>query len=452
MLNDMVAVTLMKVAGTALWLAYTVLLARLLSAGDYGLVMYAITVLSIAGPLTCFGLNSAMLRHGSVYWGQGRPAALAALLAEARRTIALASLVGAVAVAIVFHAALGIGQGVGWTTVAIVAVALPLYGAMDLHRETLRALDRLIAGFLGFNVLRSLIPGVLAAGLAALGWLSVDTALAAFAGGLLVIGLLDARRIAVTAGGAKSAEGGAGAGPSDRRDWYRIARPMVLSEALVHWIARGDVLIVGALLDLKAAAIYLTAQRLAVLVTFVVDAVRLTLEPKIARRFSQNDHAGMQRLLAWGSLASFVTGVPAVLALAGAGWLLLGLYGPEFQEGWAVLAILALGQLSTVLAGPISAVLRMTGLERPLTATLAAGAIGQSIAVPVGIAVGGVEGAAVGASLVAVASNLAYLAIARRRLGLRCGPGSGMFEPALVRSAAGEVRARVAGVFRGHWR
>ena len=66
MLNDMVAVTLMKVAGTALWLAYTVLLARLLTAGDYGLVMYAVTVLSIAGPLTCFGLNSAMLRHGSV--------------------------------------------------------------------------------------------------------------------------------------------------------------------------------------------------------------------------------------------------------------------------------------------------------------------------------------------------------------------------------------------------
>ena len=426
MLNDMVAVTFMKVAGTALWLLYTVLLARLLSADEYGLVMYAVTVLTIAGPLTCFGLNSAMLRHGSVYWDQGRPAALLGLLGEARRTIVLASLPAALLVAAVFEAALGIGTGVPWSVVAIVALGLPLYGTMDLHRETLRALDRVLAGFLGFNILRSLIPGVVAAG------------------PLVVIAVIDARRIGRVAGDVAPVRD-----RDDRAAWYRIARPMVLAEALGYWIARGDVVIVGALLDLRAAAIYLTAQRLAVLVTFVVDAVRLTLEPMVARRHADRDHQGLQDLMARGSLVAFATGTPIALAIAGGGWLLLGLYGPDFQSGWAVLTILTVGQMTTVLAGSVSAVLRMTGLERPLTVVQAASAIGLSAMVPAGILLGGVEGAAIGAALVTGGSNLAYLVIVRRRLKLRCGPGSGMFAPALVRSVLAEAIERAARLLRG---
>lgn len=442
----MVVVTAMKVAGTVLWLLYTVLLARLLPADDYGLVMYAITILMIAGPLTCFGLNSAMLRYGSVYWHHSRPGTLRALLSEARWVILLTALVGAAVIPLVFQTALGIGDGVGWRTIAIVAVGLPLYGAMDLHRETLRALDRVIVGFLGFNVLRSLVPGVAAAVLAAFGWLSVDTALAAFVGGLVVIAALDAHRITTVMGTA-----GAAPAPdrADRSDWYRIARPMVVAEALGYWMARGDILLVGALLDLRAAAIYLTAQRLAVLVTFVVDAVRLTLEPMIARRFADGDRAGMQELMARGSLASCASGLPIALAIVAAGWLLLGLYGPEFQSGWTVLAILTAGQISTVLAGPVSAVLRMTGLERPLTVVLVAGAAGQSIAVPLGILAGGLEGAAVAAALVTVGSNLSYLAIVRRRLDLRCGPGSGMLEPALIRSTVAALSDRVRRIAAG---
>ncbi|MEQ8814805.1 MAG: oligosaccharide flippase family protein [Thalassobaculum sp.] len=443
MLTDMVVVTFMKVAGTALWLVYTVLLARLLTADDYGLVMYAVTVLTIAGPLTCFGLNSAMLRHGSVYWHQGRPAALAGLLGEARRTIVLTSLPGALLVWATFEAALGVGTAVPWSVVAIVAVGLPLYGAMDLHRETLRAVDRVLAGFLGFNILRALIPGLAAVALALAGWLTVETALAAFVCGLAVIAALDARRIAATVGHLAAVRD-----RFERTEWYRIARPMVLAEALGHWIARGDVVLVGALLDLRAAAIYLTAQRLAVLVTFVVDAVRLTLEPMVARRFADRDQPGLQDLMARGSLASFATGMPIALVIAGGGWLLLGLYGPDFQSGWAVLCILTLGQMTTVLAGPVSAVLRMTGLERPLTAVQFASAAGLSAAVPAGIALGGTEGAAAGAAIVTAASNLAYLAITRRRLGLRCGPGSGMFAPALVRAVLAETLRRIPTLFR----
>ncbi len=443
MLNDMVAVTFMKVAGTALWLLYTVLLARLLSADGYGLVMYAVTVLTIAGPLTCFGLNSAMLRHGSVYWDQGRPAALLGLLGEARRIIVLASLPAALLVAVVFETALGIGTGVPWSVVAIVALGLPLYGTMDLHRETLRALDRVLAGFLGFNILRSLIPGVAAAGLAVGGWLSVETALAGFVGGLAAIAVIDARRIGRLTGDIAPVRD-----RDDRVAWYRIARPMVMAEALGYWIARGDVVIVGALLDLRAAAIYLTAQRLAVLVTFVVDAVRLTLEPMVARRHADRDHQGLQDLMARGSLVAFATGTPIALAIAGGGWLLLGLYGPDFQSGWAVLTILTAGQMTTVLAGSVSAVLRMTGLERPLTAVQAASAVGLSAMVPVGILLGGVEGAAIGAALVTGGSNLAYLMIVRRRLKLRCGPGSGMFAPALVRSVLEEAMHRAALLLR----
>lgn len=446
MLNDMIAVTSMKVAGTALWLGYTVLLARLLPAADYGLVMYAITVLSIAGPLTCLGLNSAMLRFGSIYWHQDRPAALLALLAEARWTIAPASLAGAAAVAMAFELALGIGGaagGIGWAAVAIVAAGLPLYGAMEIHRETLRAVDRVVAGFLGFNVLRALVPAVAAAALAVAGWLSVETALAGFVGGLALIAAIDGRRIAAVIGGTGGARDVA-----DRPAWRRVARPMVVAEALVHWIARGDVLIVGALLGLRAAAIYLTAQRLAVLVSFVVDAVRLTLEPMVARRHAEDDRAGMQALMARGSLASTAAGMPIALAIGGGGWLLLGLYGVEFRDGWLVLAILVLGQVTTVLAGPVAAVLRMTGLERPLTAVLVVAAVALAAVVPAGIAIAGVEGAAAGAALVTAGSNLAYLVIARRRLGLRIGPGSGMFAPVLLRSVLAEVLRQLQRVWR----
>lgn len=435
MLSRLLTVTVLKVAGTVLWLVYSVVLARLLTAADYGFVMYAITVVMATGPLACVGLNSAMLRFGAVYWREARAAAFRALLAEARRALALASLpMAAVTVAVLVL--VDRDGGAGAAPLALAAASVPLYGLMVLHRETLRAVDRTTDAFLGFTIVRAAVPCVLSVALAALGWLTPASALGCMAAGLAVIAAMDVRRIAAAVPPSMAAATDA----DGRREWYGVARPMVVTEALSHWLARGDVLIVGMMLGTTAAAIYLTAQRLAMLVNFVLDAARMAIEPAIARSHAGADHAAMQALLAEGSLLSLLAGAPAAIVLVAAGGPLLGLYGLAFVDGWAVLAILTAGQFTTALAGPVSAVLRMAGMHRPLTAWSAAISVAQAAAVSAGAALGGIEGAAVGAAAAAAANNVAYLVLVRRRLGLRSGVGSGLLAPGILPRALRDLR------------
>lgn len=438
MLSQLVVVTSMKVAGTVLWLVYTVVLARLLAAADYGLAMYAVTLMMIAGPLACLGLNSAMLRFGAVYWKQSRIPALRALLGEGRRVILLASAPAALATVLLLVAIGDTEAPLGPTALALAAAGVPLYGLMVLHRETLRALDRTAAAFLGFNIVRSAVPGLLSVGLWAAGWLTVESALGAMVAGLLAIAALDSGRIG------RAVPPAAPDAAGERAAWYGVARPMVVTEALSHWLARGDVLIVGAAVGLTEAAIYLTAQRLAMLVNFVLDAARMALEPAVARSYEQGDRAGLQALLAEGSLLALLAGAPVALALVAGGPLLLGLYGPAFTDGWTVLAILAAGQFTTVLVGPVSAVLRMAGLQGPLTTLSAIASVGQALAVTAGVLAAGIEGAAIAAALVLAATNLGFVVVVRRRLGLRSGLGSGMFRRGMLSAMLRDLRRRPA--------
>ena len=438
MLKVTVIVTAMKVTGTVGWVVYSILLARLLDLEAYGLVMYAVTVMAIAGPLTCLGYNSAMLKFGSVARQTGEIAGFLGLLALGRRTILVATPVAAAAVLAAFALTAGLDSTAGRLVALFTIAGLPLFGLMILHREALRALDHPAWGLFGFNVLRPLVPTVASLALAAAGLLDVVTATGCILAGLLLVAVVDFHRIAafVPATAERS--------EADRPAWRAVARPMWLTEAMNNVVARGDVLVVGALLGLEATAIYVTAQRLAWLVGFVLDAARMGLEPEIARGFARRDWAGLQRRLAVGSLISLLTGVPVALVLVFGGGAILDLFGPAFRDGWPVLAILVAGQLGNVVVGPISAVMRMTDMQRATTVVLGASAAAQCIAVAAGAVFLGVEGAAMGVAAVMVATGLAQLVRVRRHLGLRAGPGSGMLSRPVLTALWQDLRAHLA--------
>lgn len=126
----------------------------------------------------------------------------------------------------------------------------------------------------------------------------------------------------------------------------------------LDWV---DVLIVAALRSPAEAGVYAVASRCVQAGRVVDRAVRVAVAPTISWHLARGDteeassvHLQVTRiavLISWPFYLTLVTMGPAVL----------GIFGPEFREGAAVLALLGLVMMAVVSAGMLQSILLMGG-------------------------------------------------------------------------------------------
>ena len=97
---------------------------------------------------------------------------------------------------------------------------------------------------------------------------------------------------------------------------------------------------------------------------------------------------------------------------------LLGLFGPEFESGYATLVILVAAQLANTIGGPVNLLLGVAGHERRAAVILGAAALANVLLNIAFVAVLGIEGAAVGTCFCTIAWNCAMARAVSKRLGL----------------------------------
>jgi O-antigen/teichoic acid export membrane protein len=113
-------------------------------------------------------------------------------------------------------------------------------------------------------------------------------------------------------------------------------------------------------------AIFSVAYRTALLIPIVLMAVNSIAAPKFAAQYHQNDMRGLHQVAIWSTRLMLIASMPVVgIFLLFPKWV-MGLFGPEFAEGSAILMVLAMGQLVNVATGSVGFLLSMTGHEREL--------------------------------------------------------------------------------------
>ncbi len=297
-------------------------------------------------------------------------------------------------------------------------IAVALIGAIMLGRSY----SRLTAAFLrsqGGNLASQivelvLIPLIVLAAIAALGFASVETLLiATVAAGACAALLGIERSLNRTATGPDTLRVGV-------RQLLRAGLPMWglgVALNLADWYS---VAIVSSLGSVADAGVFRMASLVGNMLSFGVAGTMGVFAAHAARLWHNQDRAGLGRAARRTMLLNLaMVGVPAIIISLLAPWI-LGIIGPEFVAGTDALRLLMIGQLSYAIFSPASQILAITGnANRNLVLVLTTTALFMAGAPLLYLAMGG-AGVALAVSLWMLSRNLVQYVMLRRFVGLDC--------------------------------
>jgi O-antigen/teichoic acid export membrane protein len=351
---------LVRVLGTVLIMALTIAMTRTMGAAGYGAYAYAMAVSYIFVVLATFGLPISSNRILTRYFHRGRHAAAASFSLFSIALICIVTpIVGAVA-AWPLRLLTGTSDVVG--DPLILAALVLSVGLMRYLSESTRALELPLAGMLWESIGQRLLFGAAFFGAWALlgGELGARGAVVAYILATLVavvvLGAASVRRIGRVPWRAITFR--------PWRDWLGISLHMVTTPVFYFVVSETDVLIIGALLGPGDVGLYQVARRLADLVSFASSAINVLGLSRIARLRAAGDAGGLKETIGAINWAAATPAVLGFVVLAIIGHWVLGLFGPEFPEVWALMLAITGSRLVDILFGPTSEILLMSGYHR----------------------------------------------------------------------------------------
>ncbi len=144
-------------------------------------------------------------------------------------------------------------------------------------------------------------------------------------------------------------------------EFWRFSAPRAVSRVCNVALKRFDILVVAALRGPAEAAVYAAATRFLVLGLMFVQAIQQVMTPKISECLALGEEARAQTIYrtttAWLILASWPIYLMAMLYAS----LLLGVFGPGYDQGAVAAVILCAAMLVATTCGPVDSMLLMGG-------------------------------------------------------------------------------------------
>lgn len=403
-----------NIVSRAIGLALSVVLARALGASAYGVYAFAFAILEVLKLPTSMGLPVMVTRMVAVYQERGEWGLLRGLVIRANQVVVLMSgLIMAISVAVSFY--LSSPQADMRSTFWISLLLLPFLSVAAVRASSLRGLHYTVLAQLPELIVQ---PGVALAIVAGLWWFGGSVVSPQYA------------MIAQAIGAAISFVFGAywlfQRMPEPTRDvpsryesltWARSAMPYLLTGGLYLLNGQTGIIVLGWLMPPSEVAIYRVATTGALLIGFGLLAANATLAPVFARLHAQEDHAGLQRIVALSALAVTLFSLPVAVVFIAFGKPLLGLvFGPEFEVAAPALAILSIGQVVNAIAGSVGLLLQMTGHVGDTAKGTAFSAVVNVVLNILLVPLWGVNGAAAATAIGLVLWNLLLCYFVVRRL------------------------------------
>ncbi|HRX37349.1 MAG TPA: oligosaccharide flippase family protein [Aestuariivirga sp.] len=349
-----------RVAGLVLGFISHVMLSRMLGASNYGLYAIAMGWCMILVVPAKFGLDHTALRYASIYFDEGQPGAVRALMAfSAKILLAAIAIIGVGLSALLWTGAEALGLAsfhqAPWFILLLGSLAF-----LGVFSAFFRAAHRIFLSQFFEQVLRSLLLIALLAfayvtgpGTSLSDALAV-TALSAF--GAFAAMMMWIRRL-LPVGQAATAK------TQDHRAWFGLSWPM-LSMALIQQVmAQIGVILLGAFSTSQDAGHYAAAARLAAFVPFALVALNAITAPMIAAAHKREDRSEMHRIARVSARSAFAFAAIVSLILGLGGETLLRVFGSDFESAYPALLVLLAGGLTNAATGSVGFFMTMTGQQ-----------------------------------------------------------------------------------------
>lgn len=367
----------MRCLGLGLLFLMHMLLGRALGPKQYGIFSYALSLGGFLAVIAPLGWPTAMMRFIGQYSAEKKWALLRGAFIRANQITFASSVLMAMAL-------WGISCWLPFTSrvrmsVHFAALLLPILAYVQLRRKIFQGLKRVRWSIVPDEVV---VPLLVISGVLAFATTTASKALTVYLVASLAVVLFslfwlwrsmpfEVRQVQ----------------PILRtRTWLGIAFPMMLGGISQIVMNRTDVLMLGAMVNMKAVGLYSAANRIAVLNTFVLGAVNTIAAPMLA----QSHHSGhsdqfiriFRRAMLWSTLGA----LPLFALMIAWPQGMLNLFGGQFVQGSALLRILSLGQFVNAFTGPVGFALLMTGREGQFALSMAfvagANVMGNFIIIP----------------------------------------------------------------------
>ena len=374
---------MVRIAGAGLLFLMHTVIGRAIEPKGYGAFSYTLALAGVLAVIAPLGWPTALMRFIVQYMELQHWSLLKGAVKRAYQF----SLLSAVLIALVLW---GLSYWEGFSpklvmSLRFAALLLPFLALVELRHRALQALQLIKSSIIPEDIVLPLVMivcvylfAITTASEALLTYL-----VAAFAAFLLGSALLW-RGTALRGRAAKP--------EYKTRSWLIIALPMVFGDFSQVVMARMDVLVLGAMVDMQTVGLYGAAIRIAILNTFVLAAVNTVAAPMIAATFYGGRIRQVRAVVRKAMLVSTLGTLPIFAGMIFFPQFLLGFFGQEFVTGAPLLRILALGQFINAVTGPVGYALLMTERERAFALTVGASALiniaGLLLVVPVWGAVG----------------------------------------------------------------
>lgn len=385
----------LQATGLTASMALNVLLGRLLGAADYGRYAVLVNGIVLAGLLGRLGVPALLTKYTARLASQRRGAELRRLLV---RVLGAVALLGAL-VALVFSFIIRSGsagmQDLSATGVAAASVAVPAHALLLCGAAAMRALRRIGAA----QMVAASAPPMVALAVVGLSVIrgsrvTLNVAVGAYAASLVVctglaIVLVFAYSRMVRTDGRSCGRGGG------RR--FRLSIPLgfALTNGLQEILQRGDIIVLNALIPgSDAVGGYAAARRVSTLGSVGLSAVAAWAAPEMASAFGRRSTEELHRIYAAARKVGLALLAPLALVSLLFGDRIIALFGSEFADQGALLAILVIGQVISAGVGPIGAMFMMTGRHWVAAGVLFAAASFQIVGLVIVAPQFGVLGAA----------------------------------------------------------
>jgi O-antigen/teichoic acid export membrane protein len=189
---------------------------------------------------------------------------------------------------------------------------------------------------------------------------------------------------------------------------------VIITQLLVQW---SGIFIAGVYLEAKSISLLASAQRTAMLVSFVLVVVNLVVAPRFALLYEQGELWELETLALTSVKLITVLAFPLIILMVCFPGEIMALFGPEFVAGGPLLRILAVGQFINAVCGSVGILLIMSGNEQDVrNVSLLSGAF-SLVSVWVLTVYFGESGNAMGTAAVVAGQNLLTVYFVKKRLG-----------------------------------
>lgn len=389
--------------------------ARVLGAEQLGLYALGMTLVSLTQLVGVSGLPATAARYVAVYNRTGRMDELRGFLTRSVGTVTSLNLVLSIGLAFggswiarTFYHAPNLGQYMPLFAALVFLGSLNIFycqilgGFKDVAKRTV------ITSFIGSPLVIAVTVLLLALGTGMWGYLAAQIVTS-----LVVVVLLVVVASKLTPAAARFSFSALPPLDPEVRSFAAAAFGMA---ALDFLVSQADKILLGLYLNPRVVGIYVLASTLSAFIPIVLQSVNQILAPVIADLHAQGRQDVLQKLFQ--TLTKWILGSTAPLAFVVIIFApkLMRIFGADFEVGWPVLVIGAIGQLVNCGVGSVGNLLLMSGNQRRLIKVQFAMAI-VSVVVNISlIPILGMVGAALAAACVNVVSNLWNLSEVRKSL------------------------------------